>query len=494
MTKKIVVKGARMHNLKNVDVEIPREKLVVVTGVSGSGKSSLAFDTIYAEGQRRYVESLSTYARQFLQLQEKPEVDSIDGLSPAISIDQKSAPRNPRSTVGTVTEMYDYLRLLFAKVGTPINPENGRELVSQTPAQILNALNKWEDGEKYMILAPVVRGRKGEHTGEIEKVQKAGFVRLRVNGEIMTINEDIELDPQKKHNIEIVVDRLVKSDYSKQYVELDGGDKVEEKNDDRMRVIDSIETALKFGEGIMIAHKLADESDHLYSELLSDPETGFSFPPLEPRMFSFNSPHGACDACHGLGYRLELNPKTAINGKLSIREGGILPWSTLGSNSLAWYTSVVKAVGEKYGFNINQPMSEISEENITRIIKGTGTEKFIVPLNGAFRGKTTETEFEGAATQTEKRFNDAESDFLRKKLEGFMIESTCSECSGARLNIYGRNVFIAGKSIADITGMQIPNVKKWIESVEETEENEKILYAILVIREIKNPSIPPSAA
>lgn len=486
MSKKIVVRGAKMHNLKNIDIEIPREQLVVVTGVSGSGKSSLAFDTIYAEGQRRYVESLSTYARQFLQLQEKPEVDSIDGLSPAISIDQKTAPRNPRSTVGTVTETYDYLRLLFAKIGTPVHPKTGKKLQSQSPSQILEALNEWEEGEKYMLLAPIVRGKKGEHTRDLEKIQKAGFVRIRINGEVMTINEDISLDPNKKHSIEIVVDRLVKKDYGKQFVELPNGTKVEEKNDERMRVIDSIETCLKFGEGILIAHRIGDDTDHLFSEHLSDPETGFSFPPIEPRMFSFNSPHGACEACHGLGYRLELDTKASVNPNLSIKEGGILPWATLGSNSFAWYLSVLEAVGEVYGFTTDEPLEKISQENIDRIFRGTGSEKFTVNLRGAFRGKTTETLFEGVAAQTEKRFNDAESDFLRKKLEGYMIESTCTACDGGRLNVYGRHVLINDKNIADITKMAIPQVKKWIDSVEITEENEKIVTPIK--KEIKDRS------
>ena len=329
MTKNIVVRGARMHNLKNIDIEIPREKLTVITGVSGSGKSSLAFDTIYSEGQRRYVESLSTYARQFLQLQEKAEVDSIDGLSPAISIDQKTAPRNPRSTVGTVTEMYDYLRLLYAKVGIPINPENGRVLEKQTPGQILDAIDKWKNGTKFMVLAPLVRGKKGEHKNVLDKIQKAGFVRLRVDGHETTINEDIELDPKKKHNIEVIVDRLVKADYAKKYVKLDSGEEVEEKNDDRLRVLDSVETSLKFGEGILIVYNMDTKSDFLFSEHLSDPETGFSFPPIEPRLFSFNSPHGACESCHGLGYRLEVDRENALNPNLSIREGGILPWASL---------------------------------------------------------------------------------------------------------------------------------------------------------------------
>lgn len=478
MTKKIIVRGARMHNLKNIDVEIPREKLVVVTGVSGSGKSSLAFDTIYAEGQRRYVESLSTYARQFLQLQEKPDVESIDGLSPAISIDQKTATRNPRSTVGTVTEIYDYLRLLFAKTGIPVNPENGRTLQSQSPGQIVDILDRWEEGEKYMVLAPVVTGKKGEHTGEIERIRRAGFVRMRVDGEIMTINEDIELDPNKQHTIEIVVDRLAKKSYARKFVELDGGQRIEEKNDERLRVIDSIETALKFGEGVMLAYRMKNETDHLFSEHLSDPETGFSFPPLEPRMFSFNSPHGACPACHGLGYRLELNMKSSYNPKLSIREGGVLPWASLGSNAFAWYLAVLESIGKKYKFTLDQPLSKISAENLERIFYGTGEEQFTVKLRGTFSGKTTESEFEGVASQTEKRFNEAESDFLRKKLKDFMMEQVCKACSGARLSVYGRNVFIGDKAIAEVGSMSIPDAKAWMVGVEITDENEKIVLPI----------------
>jgi len=480
MAKNIVVRGAKMHNLKNINVEIPRDKLTVVTGVSGSGKSSLAFDTIYAEGQRRYVESLSTYARQFLKLQEKPEVDSIDGLSPAISIDQKSTTRNPRSTVGTVTEIYDYLRLLYAKVGTPINPHNGRKLEKQTPGQILDAIDKWEDGTKFMIMSPVIRGKKGEHLLALEKVKKAGFVRLRVDGVIITINDEIELDPKKKHNIEIVVDRLVKKDYSKKFRELSDGVKIEEKNDERLRVIDSIETALKFGDGIILVHRpeLEDEPDTMFSENLADPETGFSFPPLEPRIFSFNSPHGACDDCHGLGYRLALNKRTSINPKLSIREGGILPWGSLGSNMLAWNLSLLESIGVKYGFSIDEPIEKIKDEVLGKIFAGFGKEIFKVELRGAFKGETTETKFTGVTVQTEKRYNDTESDWLRKKLGEFMIETTCRTCAGARLNIYGRNVFLQGKNISEICNMSITEMKKWAESLEIREENSNIISPI----------------
>ena len=478
MTKNIVVRGARMYNLKNIDIEIPREKLTVITGVSGSGKSSLAFDTIYSEGQRRYVESLSTYARQFLQLQEKAEVDSIDGLSPAISIDQKTAPRNPRSTVGTVTEMYDYLRLLYAKVGTPINPENGRILEKQTPGQILDALDRWETGTKFMVLAPLVRGKKGEHKHIIEKIQKAGFVRLRVDGYETTINEDIELDPKKKHNIEVIVDRLVKADYAKKYVKLSSGEEVEEKNDDRLRVLDSVETALKFGEGILVVYNVDKKEDSLFSEHLSDPETGFSFPPIEPRLFSFNSPHGACESCHGLGYRLEVDRDNALNSNLSIREGGILPWASLGTNAQNWYFSLLESIGEKYGFSIDKPINDIKPDVLDKMFAGFGEEKFNVKLRGAFHNRTTEASFPGLIEQTEKRYNESDSDFVRKKLNEFMSEKTCGDCNGTRLNVYGQNVFVGDKAIADITQMPVPDVKNWAQKLKMTKETENIVKPI----------------
>ncbi len=478
MSNKITVRGARMHNLQDIDVEIPRDKLTVVTGVSGSGKSSLAFDTIYAEGQRRYVESLSTYARQFLQLQEKPEVESIDGLSPAISIDQKTAPRNPRSTVGTATEVYDYLRLLFAKIGTPVNPKTGEKMEKQSPGQILDRLQEWKEGTKYMVLAPMVRGKKGEHQDVINKIQKAGFVRMRIDGHLYTVNEEIELDPNKKHDIEIVVDRLVKKDYAKKFVKLNSGQEVEEKNDERLRVLDSFETALKFGEGIMIIHNVDEKKDHLFSEHLADPKTGFSFPPIEPRIFSFNSPHGACSDCHGLGYRLELDRKTALNLNLSIAEGGILPWMSMGTNTQNWYYSLLEAIGNKYEFSVDEPMEKIKKETLEKIFEGFGNERFEVRLRGNLRGRTTDATFEGVVTQTERRYNESDSDFVRKKLSEFMVETPCKVCGGARLNIYARHVLIDKKSISDITRLSVSEAKKWIEKLTIPEENKAILSPI----------------
>ena len=479
MPKKIIVRGAKMHNLKNIDVEIPRDKLVVVTGVSGSGKSTLAFDTIYAEGQRRYVESLSTYARQFLQLQAKPEIESIEGLSPAISIDQKTSTRNPRSTVGTTTEIYDYLRLLFSKVGTPIHPKTKEKLEKQSPGQILNHLQKWTDGTKFMILSPLIQGKKGEHLDVFNKIQKAGFVRLRVDGVIKTINEEIKLDPNKKHSIEIIIDRLIKKDYSKKYIELKSGQRVEQKNEERLRVLDSIETALGFGEGIVIVHQMEEEKDYLFSEHLSDPKTGFSFPPIEPRLFSFNSPHGACKSCHGLGYRLKLDQNAAINTKLSIREGGILPWMTTGTNAQNWYFSLLEAIGRKYGFSIDIPIKKIRKDIFEKIMDGFGQEEFEVKLQGSLTGRITMTPFEGVIVQTENRYNESGSDFVRKKLSEFMVEKTCSKCEGTRLNIYARNVLINDLSISEIARKSITKLKEWIHSIKVTEEKKEIITPIV---------------
>lgn len=474
----IQVRGAKMHNLKNINVDIPRNKLTVVTGVSGSGKSSLAFDTIFAEGQRRYMESLSTYARQFLKLQEKTEVDQIEGLSPAISIDQKTIVRNPRSTVGTVTEIYDYLRLLFSKVGVPINPENGKKMEKQSPGQIADQLNKWNNGEKFMVLAPLIKDKKGEHKNILNHIQKSGFVRLRIDGFITTINEDVELDPNKKHHIEIVVDRLVKADYGEKNKKLSSGEIIEIQNDDRLRLIDSLETALKFGEGSVIIHRLQDETDFFFSENLSDPVTGFSFPDIEPRLFSFNSPHGACLSCHGLGYKLTLNLESSLNPNLSIREGAILPWATMGANAQNWYFMILEAVGEKYGFSIDEPLKKIPSDILDKIMNGFGEESFTVHLRGAFRGRTTQSTFEGVIAQTEKRYNDSESEFVRRKLSEFMIQKNCAECEGTRLNIYARNVFVQGKALPDLTKMSIHTLKNWMEGLKTTPYNQNILLPI----------------
>lgn len=479
MSKKIIVRGAKMHNLKNIDVEIPRDKLVVVTGVSGSGKSTLAFDTIYAEGQRRYVESLSTYARQFLQLQTKPEVESIEGLSPAISIDQKTSTRNPRSTVGTTTEIYDYLRLLYAKIGIPVHPKTKKKLEKQSPGQIVNILQDWEEGTKFMILAPMVQGKKGEHTDVINKIQKAGFVRLRIDGEIMTINEDIKLEPNKKHFIEIIIDRLVKKNYAKKYVKLNSGQEVEEKNEERLRILDSIETALGFGEGIAIVHNMDEKKDHLFSEHLADPKTGFSFPPIEPRLFSFNSPHGACKSCHGLGYRLKLDNNAAINKNLSIREGGILPWMSMGTNAQNWYFDLLEGVGKKHGFSIDDPIKSINKDVLEKILEGFDQEEFEVKLNGSLTGRTTNSTFEGVVVQTENRYNESNSDFVRKKLSEFMIEKACAKCDGTRLNIYARNVLIDNTPISEISQKSISMLKEWVLTLDISKGNQGIIEPIV---------------
>jgi excinuclease ABC subunit A len=371
------------------------------------------------------------------------------------------------------------LRLLFAKIGTPINPENGRPLQKQSASQILDTINTWDRGEKFMILAPMVRGKKGEHKHILEKIQKAGFVRMRVDGHIMTINEDIELDPKKKHTIEIVIDRLVKTDYAKKYVSLKHSkEKIEEKNDDRLRVLDSLETGLKYGEGIIILHRNSDREDFLFSEHLSDPETGFSFPPIEPRLFSFNSPHGACQSCHGLGYRLELDRETSLNLKLSIREGGILTWASLGTNAQNWYFSVLEAIGKKYKFSIDEPLSKIKPDVLEKIFLGFGDEKFTISLRGPFRGRSTQATFEGLIAQTEKRYNESDSDFVRKKLNEFMTEKTCGTCHGTRLNIHGRNVFVGDKNIANVTQMSVPEAKSWVSNISITPANENIIKPI----------------
>ncbi|MCD6518879.1 MAG: excinuclease ABC subunit UvrA, partial [Anaerolineae bacterium] len=350
----ISIRGARQHNLKNIDLDIPRDKLVVITGLSGSGKSSLAFDTIYAEGQRRYVESLSAYARQFLGQMDKPDVDYIEGLSPAISIDQKSTSRSPRSTVGTVTEIYDYLRLLYARVGTPHCPICGREISRQTVQQIVDSVQSLPEGTRLMILAPLVRDRKGEHKRIIEDLRKAGYVRVRIDGEIYDIDEEITLDRYKMHTIEAVVDRLVIRHY--------GEDQHEEADAARSRLSDSLETALKLGDGIVVVSIIGGE-ERIYSERYACPTCGISLPELEPRSFSFNSPHGACPACMGLGTKQELDPALIVpNPDLSLREGAIEPWAKA-SRGETYFVHLLEAVAEHYGFSMDTPWKELKPEH-----------------------------------------------------------------------------------------------------------------------------------
>lgn len=489
--KKIIIKGARVHNLKNIDVEIPRDKFVVITGPSGSGKSSLAFDTIYAEGQRRYVESLSTYARQFLQLMEKPDVDSIEGLSPAISIDQKTASRNPRSTVGTVTEIYDYLRLLFAKIGHPHCPNCGKEISKQSVSQIVDIIANMPDGKKIMILSPIVRDRKGEHQKVFEKIKKEGFVRFRADGHIYSITESVDLDPNKKHSIEIVVDRLVVHGLKKKSVKLKSGQEIEEKNEDRSRLADSLETALKFGEGIVKIVDADTGEEQVFSENFACDICGISVPEIQPRSFSFNSPHGACPDCHGLGSKLKINPDLVMpNPRLTIAEGAILPWST-SSMRLNWYTNLLREVGKKYSFDIHTPVGKLTEEQINVILYGTGKDKFHATYTGQNSNYECDTSYEGVIPNLERRYHESDSDYIQKNIERFMEELTCETCKGKRLRPEILAITVVGKSIFDVTEMSVEELQKFFaDMLPESNKNlltkSEFTIARMIIQEVIN--------
>jgi excinuclease ABC subunit A len=478
----IVVKGAKLHNLQNIDVSIPRNKLTVVTGVSGSGKSTLAFDTIYAEGQRRYVESLSTYARQFLQLTEKPDVESIEGLSPAISIDQKTASRNPRSTVGTVTEIYDYLRLLFAKIGTPHDPETGEELSRQSSSEMVDAIAKMKKDSKILILAPVIRDRKGEHIKVLENIKKEGFVRVRIDGEVMSILEVPTLDEKKKHSIEIVVDRLVVRDFDRQYKELSNGEKIEQPNPDRSRLGDSVETALQFGEGMIIIQDNDTKKETIFSEKYASSRGPVNIPELEPRMFSFNSPHGACEACHGLGIKQQIDESLVIpNPNLSLSEGAIAPWAS-STSTLDWYASLLEAVAKKHKFSMNVPVSKLSPDQLEMILYGTEDTIYKIQVgkssNSKFKGDY-ETKFEGVIPNMERRYRESDSDFVKNKIEDFMNESKCDDCKGLRLRPEILSVTVGGKSIMEITTFSIINAQKFFQQLELSPTKTEIAKMIL---------------
>lgn len=464
--KKIIVKGARVHNLKNIDVEIPRDQLVVITGLSGSGKSSLAFDTIYAEGQRRYVESLSTYARQFLQLTDKPDVDSIDGLSPAISIDQKTASRNPRSTVGTVTEIYDYLRLLYAKIGHPHCPECSKVIGRKSASEIVDDVAEMPEGKKIMLLAPVVRDRKGEHLKVLEKIKKDGFVRLRVDGTIYNINEELELDAKKKHNIEIVVDRLVVRNFKRIIKKLKSGDEIEEKNEDRSRLADSVETCLRYGEGLMIVLDADTNEEKLFSEHYACETHGvMSLPEIAPRSFSFNSPHGACHECHGLGTKLTINPKLVLpNPRLTIAEGAIIPWS-ISAMRMNWYNNLLKEVGGKNGFDIDTPIGKLTEKQINIILYGAGDQTFRAKYEGQNSSYETDTTYEGVIPNLERRYRESDSDYVRSNITKFMEETTCETCHGMRLRPEILAITVLNKSIIEATKMSIEEAHRFFEQM-----------------------------
>ncbi|HSG17651.1 MAG TPA: excinuclease ABC subunit UvrA [Anaerolineae bacterium] len=462
---KIVVRGAREHNLRDITVEIPRDQLVVITGLSGSGKSSLAFDTIFAEGQRRYVESLSAYARQFLGQMEKPEVDQIEGLSPAVSIDQKGVSHNPRSTVGTVTEIYDYLRLLFARVGTPHCPVCGRPVQPQSAEQIVASIQRMPEGSRIQILAPLVKDRKGHHQGVFEDIRKAGFVRVRVNGQVHQVEEEIELDRYKNHSIEAVVDRLV--------VRYRPDDDSEEAQAARTRLTDSVETALRLGDGIVIVNDVSDPEnaiDHFYSEHLACAFDGTSVPEIEPRTFSFNSPHGACPECQGLGTKKEIEPDLVVPNKdLSLRDGAIMAWPT--DDKQGYYWQLLKATADHFAIPTDVPMRSLNQAQQRILLFGSGQEEIQVHYtNREGDQRTYRTRFEGVIPNLERRYRESTSDYVRNKLEEYMINRPCRTCEGTRLQPVARAVDIDGETINALTQKAVVRILKWVHALRDQSE------------------------
>ena len=461
----INIKGAREHNLRNIDITIPRDKFVVITGISGSGKSSLAFDTIYAEGQRRYVESLSAYARQFLGQMKKPEVDYIEGLSPAISIDQKTTRVNPRSTVGTVTEIYDYLRLLFARVGTPHCYKCGKEIAQQTAVQIVDTLLQEEEDTKIHVLGPVVKDRKGEHQKVFDDLRRKGFVRVRVDGEVSSLDDEFELDKNRKHTIEVVVDRLV----------------IRYDEDFKRRLADSVETALELGEGLMIV-VFGDGHEKKFSEHFACPDCGINFEEISPRMFSFNNPHGACPECKGLGSKLEIDTDLVVPDKtLSINEGAILPWSKSKKDD-NYYFQMLRAVADHYGFSMDTPFQDLPEEYQHIILYGSSDriEFNFVRKNRHHRVKKR---FEGVVSRMERLFLDTKSNYMRSYIGQFMSDRKCPACKGTRLRPESRSVTVGGKTISEVVEMPIKTSKKFFEAVELTER--ELYIAKEVLKEIR---------
>ncbi|WP_102273833.1 excinuclease ABC subunit UvrA [Cytobacillus massiliigabonensis] len=461
--EKLIVKGARAHNLKNIDVTIPRDKLVVLTGLSGSGKSSLAFDTIYAEGQRRYVESLSAYARQFLGQMDKPDVDAIEGLSPAISIDQKTTSRNPRSTVGTVTEIYDYLRLLYARVGRPTCPIHHIEISSQTIEQMVDRILEYPERTKLQILAPLVSGRKGAHVKILEDVKKQGFVRVRIDGEMHDLGEEIELEKNKKHSIEVVIDRIVVKDGV------------------AARLADSMETALKLGEGKVLIDVIGEE-ELLFSENHACPHCDFSIGELEPRMFSFNSPFGACPECDGLGSKLEVDVDLVIpNRDLSLKQHAIAPWEPTSSQ---YYPQLLEAVCTHYGIDMDIPVKDIPSHLFDKVLYGSNGEKIFFHYENDF-GQVRETtiEFEGVIRNVERRFKETSSDYIREQMEKYMAQHDCPTCKGYRLKRETLAVLISGQHIGKVTELSIAEAHQFFDSLSLTDKEMKI--ANLIFREIK---------
>lgn len=459
----IIVQGARAHNLKNIDIKIPRDKLVVLTGLSGSGKSSLAFDTIYAEGQRRYVESLSAYARQFLGQMDKPDVDAIEGLSPAISIDQKTTSRNPRSTVGTVTEIYDYLRLLFARVGKPICPNHGIEISSQTIEQMVDRILEYPERTKLQVLAPVVSGRKGTHVKTLEEIKKQGFVRVRINGEVQDLGEEISLEKNKKHSIEVIIDRIVV------------------KEGVAARLSDSLETALRLADGQVIIDVIGEE-ELLFSEHHACPYCGFSITELEPRMFSFNSPYGACTSCDGLGTKLEVDKELVIpNWDRTLDEHAIAPWEPTSSQ---YYPSLLKAVCDHYEIPMDMPVKDIPKQQMDKVLYGSGKDEIYFRYENDF-GQVRENylRFEGVIPNVERRYRETSSDYIREQMEKYMAQQDCPTCNGHRLKEESLAVKIDSLHIGEVTAFSIEEAEQFFHNLELSEKDMKI--ANLILREIR---------
>lgn len=473
--EQIIVRGAREHNLKNIDIAIPRDRLVVFTGLSGSGKSSLAFDTIYAEGQRRYVESLSAYARQFLGQMEKPDVDSIEGLSPAISIDQKGASRNPRSTVGTVTEVYDHLRLLFARAGRPHCPTCGRPISQQSPQQIVETLLALPEGTRLMVLAPLVQERKGTYEKVFDDVRRAGYVRVRVDGRVRELDETIQLERYKQHTIEVVVDRLVvRHEPSTELVAatpLSGIGATAGANDDRTRLIDSVEQSLRLGNGSMIAALVKSDGtpgeEMLFSEHFACPVCGISLPEIEPRTFSFNSPHGACSECSGLGTTMEFDPDLIIPNKdLSIAQGAIQPWVRSNATTSTWYTTILEALAERHGFSTRVPIRQLEPAQVEMILYGIGDEKVkITYTSGSGHRNTYNASYEGVIPNLKRRYGETTSDYIRQEIERYMTPLPCPACRGQRLKPESLAVRIDGRSIVEITRLSVKEAFLWVDSL-----------------------------
>jgi excinuclease ABC subunit A len=473
---KLVVRGAREHNLKNITVEIPRDKMVIITGLSGSGKSSLAYDTIYAEGQRRYVESLSAYARQFLGQMEKPDVDQIDGLSPAISIDQRGMSHNPRSTVGTVTEIYDYLRLLYARVGTPHCPQCGREVSQQSAQEIVDAVLRLPAKTRIQILAPLIRDRKGHHQAIFEDVRKAGFVRVRVNGRVYDVDEEIELDRYKMHTIEAVVDRLVIPDpaetpQAEAPESRDSDAEVVEGNGFRGRLADSVETALRLGDGNVIVNDVSDRDqprDLLFSEHFACPYCGISLPEIEPRTFSFNSPHGACPECQGLGTRLEVDPDLVIpNQELSLTDGAIVPWDRAREREDGYYWQLLQSVCQHYEIPLDVPLRELTTGQRQLILYGSGDERMSIGYRNRHGDwRQYETTYEGVVPNLQRRYRETTSDYVRSKIENYMTHRPCPACGGTRLRRESLGVTAGGMAINEVAALPVVESLEWVEKLQ----------------------------